>query len=536
MAESAETLAGKLTVQMDSLQEAFLPLSRAGTLQDLAGGFSVLLERFFPRMAIDLYHQASGDGLWSHVAGRGAQYPGSLLPVPLNGATSASALNDGGPGVTIVQRLIDRSHLCLLLRGEAASPLCGDGEVVSLRLSFQLFDSAYQSLLHRRRENVLLSSLNQRVLQLASLIDTGTELAKPDRGSSVCRLALERAVSLTSAGCGKLTIMSSEQILDVIMVPPGASHETQGDERQRLSSVFVSNGKQYTFELFDKESQSGTEAFEETDRLLLDTLVGQVRASLENDYLHREALEKEKIEHDLSLAASIQQQILPKSLPSIEGYDIAGVNIPTKLVGGDYYNCVPLPGGRYALVIADVTGKGMSAALLVSSLHAYLSAYLESPTSPVQLVRRLNKVIFRATTDDRFITAFIAFFDPRTGTIESVSAGHNPAYLRARNGDVRELSAGGLPLGMLDVEFPLQSETVMIGRGDRLLLYTDGVTEAPNEQRTLYDSVVPLKTFLAGNTPERAEQFIQDLIGDIRKFTGNAAQNDDITALYLLRH
>ncbi|HTO94053.1 MAG TPA: PP2C family protein-serine/threonine phosphatase, partial [Bacteroidota bacterium] len=246
-------------------------------------------------------------------------------------------------------------------------------------------------------------------------------------------------------------------------------------------------------------------------------------------------LEKQKIERDLAVAASIQQRILPKALPRIEGYDIAGINIPSRSVGGDYYDCIPLPGGRLALVIADVAGKGVPAALLVSSFHAYLNAFLEAPVEPAALAARLNNVVVRASTEDKFITAFFAVLDPVTGALETVSAGHNPVFLRTAQGDLRELSLGGIPLGMLDMEYPYQSETLTLEKGDRLLLYTDGVTEASDEEDRLYDTASPLKEFVSAHLPERAETFISDLIADVKRFTGTAPQNDDITAIYLMR-
>jgi len=241
------------------------------------------------------------------------------------------------------------------------------------------------------------------------------------------------------------------------------------------------------------------------------------------------------MEHDLSVAAAIQQRIIPASLPVIEGYDLAGINIPSKSVGGDYYDCVPLRDGRYALVIADVAGKGIPAALLVSSFHAYLAAYLESDSSLIQIAQRLNRAIFSASTDDKFITGFLALLDPHSGSLETLSAGHNPVYWIRNDGTLCELDTGGVAFGMLDMDFPYQSRTDIIEPGERLLLYTDGVTEAVNEGEEQYDNVVSLKKFVMGQQKDGAGTFIRNLIEDIRKFCGTAPQSDDITALYLTR-
>jgi sigma-B regulation protein RsbU (phosphoserine phosphatase) len=194
-----------------------------------------------------------------------------------------------------------------------------------------------------------------------------------------------------------------------------------------------------------------------------------------------------------------------------------------------------LPDGRIVLVIADVSGKGVPAALLVSSFHAFLGAYLEGTVALVDLAQRLNGAIYRASTDDRFITAFLGLLDPDTGKLQSISAGHNPVYIARKNGSMEELSAGGVALGMLDMQFPYMSDEVIIGKGDRLLLYTDGITGATNEGSAQYDNCHPLKEFVAENGNMSAKEFVNSLISNIKQFCGSAPQADDITALYIIR-
>jgi sigma-B regulation protein RsbU (phosphoserine phosphatase) len=217
-------------------------------------------------------------------------------------------------------------------------------------------------------------------------------------------------------------------------------------------------------------------------------------------------------------------------------FEIAGTNIPSITVGGDYYDAIRLPDGRYLLIVADVAGKGVPAALLVSTLHAFLAAYLETTISLVHLAHRLNRVISNASTDEKFITAYLALLTPETGDVESLNAGHNPAYWLKRDGTVQELGEGGVAFAMLDMDYPYAVEHVTIHPGERLLLYTDGVTEARNEVNDLYDNVLPLKEFLVKHRGTSAAGFIQELITDIKKFTGAAPQSDDITALCVVRH
>lgn len=528
-------LAQRLAIHIDSLQEGFRTLSAAATLKDMAGRFVAVVHPMFPGGEIALALRPAAGVDWQVLSGSSGRTTPAFLPPPPEGEHSRFILDDGGTGLRAVHRFPDGSLVGVSIAQASSGAAYEDTDVVSLRLLVQLLDSAYQALLSRRNEKDLIFSLNHRVLQLNSLIDTGIEVSKLDRGASLHVLALERAAAVTNASRGMVTIEGGEGEIERVFFPAETRVPDTDTPRGRIVSGFTYSGRTYTFNLSGKESRSGTQNFDETDQLLLDALARQVHASLENRYLHEQALEKQKIEQEITVAASIQQRILPTSLPVIEGYDIAGINIPSKSVGGDYYDCIPLGGGKYALVIADVAGKGIPAALLVSSLHAYLSAYLESRTPLVELAQRLNRVICRASTDDKFITAFIAILTAATGEVESINAGHNPVYALRPDGTIRQLTAGGVPFGMLDLDFPYQSEQTVLAPGDRLLLYTDGVTEAIDERERLYDTEAPLIDFFVHHRHDRADAFIRDLINDLKRFTGNAPQSDDITALYLMR-
>ncbi|HEX7572577.1 MAG TPA: PP2C family protein-serine/threonine phosphatase [Bacteroidota bacterium] len=532
MSRRAETgtLAGQSGTPIEALQEAFRALSGAGSLKEQSARFRSVVGDYFRGDEVRLLRRTTGE--WESMGG-GPEGTAGGLPASAAGAVGPSAIE--GESVRIVQRLADGSDVgVVLLRGRTGSPYT-ESDQITLRLFLTVFENAYREMIARRNEKDLIFSLNHRVLQLNSLIDTGIEVSKIAGTALPHHLALERAASLTNASKGVLRVTRGGRTEEEGWFPHGGAPEGGAPQEGGISSAFDFGGETYTFQLFDKESRSGIIPFDETDQLLLDALSRQVHASLENLYLHREALEKQKIEQDIAVAAAIQQRILPKMLPVIEGYDIAGVNIPSKSVGGDYYDCIPLPDGRFAMVIADVAGKGVPAALLVSSFHAYLTAYLEAGMPLVELGRRLNRVISRASTEDKFITAFFALLTPSSGEMETLSAGHNPIFLRHMDGTLQELTVGGIPLGMLDMDFPYQSETLTLGKGERLLLYTDGIPEATDARQRLYEQDFPLKDYVSGHVPPGAERFIQELIADVKKFTGSAPQNDDITALYLLK-
>jgi serine phosphatase RsbU (regulator of sigma subunit) len=509
-------------------------------LHALAGGtsFSDLSGRL--QMALTTHYRVPGVAVharepgmaWETVAGaEPADMP--AMPTPDPGSTSTVQFWDEGHQVIAMQRLHDGRDLAVHLDGRACDRRFDAPDLMTLRMSLMAFDAAWAALLHRKHEKELLFELNRRLLQLNSLIDTGIEVATLDVSVSPSLLALERAVALTNASRGTVTVHRDGAVVSRDAFPPGTGALPPGTHV--LRSEFIYQGATHIFEICDKETRKGIQAFDGTDRLLLDALSRQVQASIENRFLLRQSLEKQKIEQDIAVAASIQQRILPSQLPEIAGYSLAGINIPSKSVGGDYYDCIPLPDGRYLLVIADVSGKGIPAALLVSSLHAYLSAYLETGLPLVDIAARLNTAIHTASTDDKFITAFFAILNPVTGELESVNAGHNTVFLRRAEGTVVELQKGGIPLGMLDLGLPYESEKSTLGSGDRLLLYTDGIPEAQNGAQELYDTDHPLKEFFATVVPSGAAPFLDVLMADLKGFVRDAPQADDITALYLLR-
>ncbi len=348
-------------------------------------------------------------------------------------------------------------------------------------------------------------------------------------------LALERAASLTNASWGRYRRKQGNKVLESLVFPDGLRSHAVKDKGFRIHSSFKFHNETFSFELFEKESRQGTVPFDDTDMLLLEAIARQVHAVFESQFLHKQELEKQKIEQDISVAAAIQQRIIPKTLPMIEGYESFGVNIPTRFVGGDYYDCIPMSGGRYAFIMSDVAGKGVPAALLVSSFHASLSAFLDSNLSLIELAHKLNASMYRASTEERYITALIGILTPQSGELEILNAGHNPAYVLRNDGSTQELLNGGLALGMLDMDFPYQSDILTLGSGDRVLFYTDGVTEAMDSQQRQYDQQRPILPFLTEHGKLSAEQFVRALIDDVQSFTGDAPQSDDITAMYLIR-
>ncbi|HUN65224.1 MAG TPA: PP2C family protein-serine/threonine phosphatase [Bacteroidota bacterium] len=524
---------GQLSSRIGILQQGLRRISRSSTLADLGACSLEALRLTVPSMETGLGYRQKGRKAWEALGECSARGLTELRRASADAAVPNPA-TIGKRGGCLVQRLADDSSVGLFVRPHRGYSVT-DLDLVTFRLFLQLFDGAYQEMAFRKNEKSLVFSLNHRILQLNSLIETGIEVSRLTENQSPHHLALIRAVSLVNASRGVVRVHSGKRLREEYVFPEGSPLRQTPGGAGRLESSFDFLDHSYTFVLYNKESRDGRGVFEETDQLLLDALARQVHASMENRYLHEQAIEKERIEKELNVATSIQAKILPDALPKIRGYGVAGVNIPSKSVGGDYYNCFELPDGTYALVVADVAGKGVPAALLVSSLHAYLRAFLEQAMPLRDLGSRLDKSLYRDSTDDKFVTAFIARLQPATGEIEYLNAGHNPAYLLRTDGSIEELPNGGPPLGILNLPIVFESKRITISKGEQLLIYTDGIPEAENEHEEFFETHHPLAEYFAAQKPASADAFIKKLIADVKQFAGSGPQSDDITAIYLRR-
>ena len=159
-------------------------------------------------------------------------------------------------------------------------------------------------------------------------------------------------ISLTNASKGVLIVTEKNRLLNKLYFPSAFKERTLEKDGNLIESKFKFAGKIYSLKLYEKEIRYGITSFDQTDQLLLDSFTRQVNVTLENHFLHEEALEKQRIEQDVAVAAAIQQRIIPEKLPDIKGYDLAGINIPSKQVGGDYYDCFLLKDGRFALAVS----------------------------------------------------------------------------------------------------------------------------------------------------------------------------------------
>lgn len=251
-----------------------------------------------------------------------------------------------------------------------------------------------------------------------------------------------------------------------------------------------------------------------------------------NARIHREAHEKRAIESELQNAREVQRVLLPQEDPVIPGFRISGTNLPARIISGDYYDYIEVAGNRFGIVIADVSGKGVAAGLLMAMCRSSLRAYAPGELSPSAAMAAVNRQLFPDIREDMFISMAYSILNPVEGTLTMARAGHDPALLyRKQTGQVELLRSPGLALGIdsgavfervtRDLELTLEP-------GDCVLFHTDGVKEAINSHEEEFGMTRMAETFRL-TAPLGAEAVLTRMQEELRKFTGEGPQMDDIT-------
>jgi serine phosphatase RsbU (regulator of sigma subunit) len=248
--------------------------------------------------------------------------------------------------------------------------------------------------------------------------------------------------------------------------------------------------------------------------------------------LKQQAHARERIEQELHVARRIQQASLPEAVPAFEGWDIYPSYRPAREVGGDFYDFLELEDGRLGLVVGDATGKGVPAALVMSTTCGMLRAVTQaSDYSPGEVLQRVNEALSTRIPANMFVTCFYGVLDPRTGSFAYANAGHDVPYVR-RGGDAEELMARGMPLGLMP-GMGYEEKEIILGAGDRALFYSDGLVEAHNSEGEMF-GFPRLQALVAEHA--QGEPLVDFLMEELYSFTGERwEQEDDITLLTIER-
>ncbi|HTY37328.1 MAG TPA: SpoIIE family protein phosphatase [Bacteroidota bacterium] len=279
------------------------------------------------------------------------------------------------------------------------------------------------------------------------------------------------------------------------------------------------------------EKLSG-KVYSQEDIDLLSTVAGQAAIAVENARLHKSEIEKQRIEEELALARHIQQGLLPKGNPSLEGLDISGISIPALTVGGDYFDYIELAPEKLLVVVGDVSGKGVSAALYMSKIQGMIQVIAPMYKNPKEMLIQVNRRIFDGLERKSFITMILALFDLEKKEVLICRAGHNKALIGV-NGSLEYLKGGGIGLGLERgpvFEQELEQVTRPLLPNSIFVFYSDGLTEAMNERKSLFgeETVYELVKEKRSLT---AEQIQRTILTSVEEFRGAEEQNDDLTVV-----
>jgi serine phosphatase RsbU (regulator of sigma subunit)/pSer/pThr/pTyr-binding forkhead associated (FHA) protein len=255
-------------------------------------------------------------------------------------------------------------------------------------------------------------------------------------------------------------------------------------------------------------------------------------AKLETTRLREESMAKAKLDEELRTAYKIQSRLLPDALPDVEGYRFAGTNKPCRTVSGDYYDVVVRPDGRIYFVIADVSGKGITAALVMSGLATAFNIFTRTDPAPSELVRELNLTLAPKTAPTKFATLVAGVLDPSTGRVDFTNAGHVPPLVISKNG-TQTLGTTDLVVGLF-THAQYHTQSIMLDPGDTLVLFTDGVTEAENDKEEQL-GLPRIATLLDTMHGKLAPLILETIDQNVREFCGGIPANDDVTSFAVTR-
>ena len=298
----------------------------------------------------------------------------------------------------------------------------------------------------------------------------------------------------------------------------------RGETRSEMVAPIISNTE--VIGVFDLESDE-LNAYSTDDLEVLMLLASQVAIIIEKVMLHEQMIEKKRLEGQLEVARQVQLELLPPKDPQLEGYDISAYNFPTEEVSGDYYDWVKIYDDQIGLVIADVSGKGVPAALLMAFLRASLRAATHIGYSAHISMAKVNYLLWESIERNQFVTAFYGILDVSNKTLTYTNAGHNPPVLLKKNGDFSFMERGSVPLGMFrDTRY--HDYYLTTEPGDVLVLYTDGVTEAQNLKGEEYGRE---RLAQSARTNHRlgARDLIMALYSEVLEWTEGRGATDDVT-------
>ena len=356
-------------------------------------------------------------------------------------------------------------------------------------------------------------------------------------------------VSRTRSGKATDSAFLSQSVLDYVLLNQRAvlsedlkvdprfstAHSVSKAERRSLMCAPLVGVQGRSLGALQLEASYGANAFTESDLDLVTSIAMQIAFAVESTEHQAAAIRQRDMQRDLEVAHEIQLGLLPSDKPKVAGYRFYDFYAPAKEVGGDYYDYFQLPDGRLALVLGDVAGKGVPAALLMAKLCSETRLHLAMGREPKEVMQRLNEGFSERSSSMRFVTSALLILDPRTHQVQTVNAGHMRPIVRRNAGDIEEIGDQecGVPLGIVK-GYGYQDCTFTLSPGDLVVIYSDGVTDGMNAEMARFGTSRLLTTI--SSAPQTADGCGECIIDTLHAFVGDSLQTDDICLLCMGRN
>ena len=392
----------------------------------------------------------------------------------------------------------------------------------------------------------ILSRLINQVLDFKELGDTITDLAIKVCNADAAWIILTDDETKTPVAPKNIGFVTADKIQSVIFSPKNQQravdeilfasvavcneHETKNDQFCYAASAPLKSHKKINGYLF--VARKADIPFDEEDKSALETFSDYSSIAVENAKLLKESIEKERLERELDVAREMQGKILPQSIPQVKNLEISAVFVPAFEVGGDYYDFFELPNNKFGFIIADVSGKGISAAFIMAELRGIIESLVLTYDNPKEILVKTNRIIERTLEKKNFITAVFGVFDITTEKLFLSRAGHS-SILLVRDNEIKEILPGGVGLGLTyseKFELFLEEYSIQLKENDIFVLYTDGVTEAKDGNMDDF-GVTTLKTIISDSQDESVDTIAKKIMTQVSLFSQGTSQHDDITLL-----
>ena len=429
-----------------------------------------------------------------------------------------------------------------------------DLEILSLLTQhISLYFHGQKSLEQLQQANY---ELKRKILEMEQLYEVALAVTRLKNPDELLDEILSRATRILDARYGAVWLMNDHSyylagafgfndldsipdiMVDLSKTNPKRFRFNSNSVESLLASMTIRNTTIGVLSVAGKESPlGGFMDFSESDFQLLNTFASQAAVALENARLYVEAVAKERMDQEIRVAAEVQESILPEAFPENPDLDISAMTLPCQIVGGDFFDFFEMADGKPAIIIADVSGKGVPAAMMVSTVHGALHAFTEFVDELDELASRINSLLVKTTPDNKFVTATFLTWNSKTKEITTLSAGHEPIILIRADGTLTHLAQGGMILGLFaGIEF--ETHTLTLQKGDCLCLLTDGIIDQRNNHGERFGIVrfeELLRESVTVNRNKSAAIVVQNIFRKLALFAQDEPASDDQTLIIVIR-